>query len=123
MISWFYVWLPRFCGCHCRDDRSFHYHGRRFPVCARCTGELVGILAAALCYPWVRVSALWAAVLMIPMVLDGGVQALTPYESTNTRRFVTGLLFGCGLLTLFFFTTACALRWGVQIGDGLVPAP
>lgn len=123
MISWLYVWLPRFCGCHCRDDRSFHYHGRRFPVCARCTGELVGILAAALCYPWVRVSALWAAFLMVPMVLDGGVQALTPYESTNTRRFVTGLLFGCGLLTLFFFTTACAFRWGVQIGDGLVHAP
>ena len=91
MISWFYVWLPRFCGCHCRDDRSFHYHGRRFPVCARCTGELVGILAAALCYPWVRVSALWAAVLMIPMILDGGIQALSSYKSTNTRRFATGL--------------------------------
>lgn len=60
---------------------------------------------------------------MIPMILDGGIQALSSYESTNTRRFATGLLFGCGLLTLFFFTTACAFRWGVQIGDGLVPAP
>lgn len=79
----------------------------------------MGILAAALCYPWVRVSALWAAVLMIPMVLDGGVQALTPYESTNTRRFATGLLFGCGLLSMFFTSTALAFRWGLQLGMGL----
>ena len=24
--------------CHQRAERSFHAHGRRFPVCARCTG-------------------------------------------------------------------------------------
>lgn len=119
MISWLYVWLPRFCGCHCRDDRSFHYHGRRFPVCARCTGELAGILAAAACYPFAHLGAVWAALALLPLVLDGGVQALSGYESTNGRRFVTGVLFGWGLLTLFFTSTAFAFRWGMQLGTGL----
>ena len=56
---------------------------------------------------------------MIPMVLDGGIQALSSYESTNGRRFITGLLFGCGLMSLFFTSTAFAFRWGVQLGMGL----
>ena len=42
MISWLYRWLPIFCGCHCRPDRSFFFRGRQFPVCARCTGMLLG---------------------------------------------------------------------------------
>lgn len=36
------------------------------------------------------------------------------YESMNSRRFVTGLLFGCGLLNLFFLTTAYAFRWAFK---------
>lgn len=122
MIFWIYKWLPRFCGCHCRDDRSFHYHGRRFPVCARCTGELVGILAAALCYPFFHTSVLWTLLMMLPMVLDGGVQALSSYESTNGKRFITGFLFGWGLLTLFLFSTLFAFDRGVQIGIELTTA-
>ena len=31
-------------GCHARPDRSFFFRGRQFPICARCTGELVGML-------------------------------------------------------------------------------
>ena len=44
--EWLCKWLPIFFGCHCRPDRSFFYKGKQFPVCARCTGELAGILAA-----------------------------------------------------------------------------
>ena len=33
-------------GCRCRPDRSFHFRGRPFPICARCTGILCGFLAA-----------------------------------------------------------------------------
>ena len=56
------------------------------------------------------------------MVLDGGMQAVGFYESTNSRRFVTGLLFGCGLLNLFCLTTVYAFQWGIQIGTGLSSA-
>ena len=37
-------WLPVFFGCHCRSDRSFFWKGKQLPICARCTGELAGIL-------------------------------------------------------------------------------
>ena len=43
---WLWRWLPILFGCHCRPDRSFHFRdGTPFPICARCTGELAGILA------------------------------------------------------------------------------
>ncbi|MEI3349189.1 MAG: DUF2085 domain-containing protein [Dysosmobacter sp.] len=29
-------------GCHQRPDRSFFFHGKQFPVCARCTGVFLG---------------------------------------------------------------------------------
>ena len=37
---------------------------------------------------------------MVPMVVDGTVQLLTRYESTNFRRVVTGFLFGYALCAL-----------------------
>lgn len=100
LISWLYKWLPIICGCHCRDDRSFHYRGRKFPICARCTGELLGIaLCLVTCYFYLP-PAWAAAAAMVPMVVDGTVQLLTRYESTNFRRVVTGFLFGYALCAL-----------------------
>ncbi|MDO5151670.1 MAG: DUF2085 domain-containing protein, partial [Oscillospiraceae bacterium] len=29
-------------GCHQRPDRSFFYKGHQFPLCARCTGAVLG---------------------------------------------------------------------------------
>ena len=81
MIPWLYKWLPIFFGCHCMDSRSFHYRNKKFPICARCTGELVGILAAAILFAFVHPGVLWSALLLIPLVIDGGVQALTRYET------------------------------------------
>lgn len=87
-------------GCHARPERSFHIHGKQFPICARCTGELIGILIG-IPVSW-RTGALEIPVLvllMIPMILDGFVQLLTSYESTNLRRLLTGLLFGFALVS------------------------
>ena len=119
MIGWIYKWLPIVCGCHCRDDRSFHYHGRRFPVCARCTGELLGI-AACLISSFLYLPPAWAAaVAMVPMVADGTVQLLTRYESTNFRRLVTGFLFGYALCALFLLMCIAGFyrgyNWGKQL--------
>ncbi len=111
-MTWLYRWLPRLCGCHCRADRSFFWRGRKFPVCARCTGELAGIAAGLLlCVLW-RPPLWLTVVLMIPMVVDGLLQALTPYESTNGRRLVTGLLFGWGLVGFLQVTGELFYRLG-----------
>lgn len=120
MIAWLYKWLPIVFGCHCLDSRSFHYKGRRFPLCARCTGELLGILAGLITCPFWHPSLPVLLALMIPMVLDGGVQMLTAYESGNLRRLVTGALFGFGLAELFLLSTAAVFRCGVEIGEKIL---
>ena len=116
MIPWLYKWLPIIFGCHCLEARSFHYKGRRLPLCARCTGELVGILLCLVSFPVARLEippSLW---LLLPLVLDGGLQALTPYESGNGRRFATGLLFGYALANLFLQSTAAVFQYGLALG-------
>ena len=42
---------------------------------------------------------------MIPLIIDGFVQLKTQYQSTNARRFVTGVLFGYGLVSMFLLTS------------------
>ena len=51
------------------------------------------------------------------MVADGVIQARTSYESTNPRRFVTGLLFGYGLMVLFLLSLYAACSFGVSLGE------
>ena len=35
-------------GCHQMPERSFFYKGKQFPVCARCTGVIIGFRRAGL---------------------------------------------------------------------------
>lgn len=106
--------LQLFFGCHARPDRSFFFRGHQFPICARCTGELIGILAG------IPIAIIWGyprfyiVVLMImPLVLDGSIQRLTSYESTNLRRLITGTLFGVALIFLFiYFHRTCFIIAG-----------
>ena len=109
---WLYKWLPIFFGCHCRSDRSFIIRRRRFPICARCTGELCGMVIASTCcfffFPPVWVGLL----LLLPLVIDGFVQLKTSYESTNPRRFVTGLLFGYAFWALLLRSFVAAFNFG-----------
>ena len=104
MIPWLYRVLPMLFGCHCRDDRSFHWKGKRFP------------LSYAVFHPGLGVLAL----LLVPMLIDGGVQAATRYESTNLRRLVTGVCFGYGIVCLFLLSTGYAFRFGVSLGSRLI---
>lgn len=120
VINWLYIWLPRFTGCHRRADRSFHLpSGLAFPVCARCTGELAGMLLAC-CIGWLGTPPLWVlAVMLLPLVADGFLQLLTRYESTNPRRFWTGLLFGYALVMLTVWFFGQLFRFGVDLGHRL----
>ena len=43
--------------------------------------------------------------LMLPMLADGFAQRLTPYQSGNLRRLVTGMLFGFALIGLLAVST------------------
>jgi uncharacterized membrane protein len=116
--KWCYKWLPIIFGCHCRDDRSFHWKGERFPICARCTGELIGILLCVVfSFFWIPSVGVSVAI-MVPLVLDGFIQLKTSYESTNLRRFITGFLFGWGLAALFLISSAATFRLGYNLTNG-----
>ena len=112
-----YKWLPIFFGCHCRSDRSFFFHGKQFPICARCTGELAGILVTPIL--WIlfgRPSIFVCMGMMVPLILDGSVQYFTKYESKNWIRFLTGFIFGYGLFCLFMISIVETSRFGYQLG-------
>lgn len=86
---------------------SDHY-GCKFGVCARCTGMYAGMLVGSIVAPFypISVNKKWLPYFfMVPLAVDGVLQTiafmLAPeqgfYESTNPRRFLTGLLFGIGI--------------------------
>lgn len=116
-------WLPIIFGCHQKPERSFFYHGKQFPLCARCTGELVGISSGVILFWFWKPCLAISVSIMVPMLIDGFVQRLTPYESTNARRFITGFLFGLGLASIFLVsvssTFANGYKYGLEIGKNI----
>ena len=120
MKNFLYKWLPIFFGCQCRDDRSFHYKGKKFPICARCTGELLGIIFSIFSCIFFRISMLAIVILVLPLILDGGIQMFTSYESNNFKRFVTGFLFGYGLFMFIAVSTIATFKFGQHIGYNIL---
>lgn len=113
----FYFWLMaagKRAGCHQRADRSFFFRDYQFPVCARCTGVLVGYLVAIPCYiVWgtsLRLCIIFAAIMFLDWVLQYGKLL----ESTNIRRLVTGICGGYGVFSaqLLFVRTIFRLLIG-----------
>jgi uncharacterized membrane protein len=118
-------WIGDF-NCHQKEERSIILNDNQMPYCARDVGMFLGMTAGALLMVWSRprfsiwetsVSMLpesalkkvkgvmpifffavmfWGAFL-VPMMLDGGYQLLTDYESTNPVRIVTGFFGGMAL--------------------------
>lgn len=88
-------------GCHQLPERSFFYRGWQFPVCARCTGVFIGEILAIICGFFKKLPSGWAIAALSSMGLDWALQELHIKESTNRRRFITGLLGGFGLFSLY----------------------
>ncbi len=81
--------------------------GYKFPVCARDTGFYLGILLGFLVQPLVlkneKFGLGFLIVAMAPIGIDGTLQLISPYESTVTFRFLTGVI--SGVLTGFIIGT------------------
>lgn len=119
--------------CHQRPDRSFALGGNQLPVCERCLAIEFGMLAAfgaavalgprggfveslgAFLPRRLRSRAGVLAVgfaLMLPMVLDGGLQLVRVYVSATPQRVVTGFLYGIGQAGIVIGISAWLLvRW------------
>ena len=118
-IRFMYKWLPIFCGCHQRPEHSFFVKGVQMPVCARCEGELIGILLGIIAVWFLRPPYWLMGIFMVPMIADGLIQAFSSYESTNPRRLITGILFGFGIAMILLMLGISALKVGISIGAGM----
>lgn len=90
-------------GCHQLAERSFAFKNYQFPVCARCTGVLLSsVFAIIFFFIWPLNPAL-AAIFSLVMFLDWWLQRTKIFASTNTRRFITGLIGGYGWTSLHMY--------------------
>ena len=87
-------------GCHQMPERSFFYKGYQFPLCARCTGLVIGYLMGILIYFLKIINWEIAILLCIPLVIDGGSQYLKWRLSNQRLRLITGILCGIGIMVL-----------------------
>ena len=74
------------------------------------------MLAGLVCCFLFRPPVWVCIVLMVPMIADGLIQRLTPYESNNITRVITGTLFGYALVTFVVITLIATFQFGVQLG-------
>ena len=93
--------------CHQLEERSFSIDGFQMPLCARCLGLHLAFLVSAMLIlvrrdprlsglPSAR-SMVAVGALMIPAMADVVLSYLGIIDSDNTRRVVTGALFGAVL--------------------------
>ncbi len=114
--------------CHRIPSRSFHWKGKPI-LCYRCLGlyssfylvfiiQILGLIIGLLNIKtyWIELTHgsysimfLISLGLSLPYIIDGGLQALTRWESKNPIRFITGIMGGTGQ-GLFFITLGLWLK-------------
>jgi uncharacterized membrane protein len=109
--------------CHQIAERSFYLNGNELPVCSRDIGISVGLLTGmfiGLIYVR-RINPFLLALGLIPILLDGGLQSVSSYQSNNTLRLVTGIIAGVAAALLLCEFAARYLE--VEEGSGNAKKP
>jgi len=88
--------------CHQIASRSYFLNGNEMPFCSRDLGFFIGLVAGfgLMTFYRYKLNPLFAIVGLVPIGLDGGLQAVTSYESTNPVRLLTGIIAGVALALL-----------------------
>ena len=108
VVDWDKMWIRLMdfgyrLACHQMTDRSFFINGYQFPVCARCTGVIIGeVVAILLILLRINIGFIWAVALLLVMGADWFLQYTNWVESNNTRRVITGISGGLGLTFLYY---------------------
>ncbi len=98
-------------GCHQMPERSFFIKGYQFPVCARCTGVIIGeTIEIILLLVNVRFHAIIAVALILIMGIDWFIQFINWIPSNNIRRLLTGICGGIGLTYLYYYLIVTIIK-------------
>jgi uncharacterized membrane protein len=89
--------------CHQLANRSYYLNGNQMPFCSRDVGLFLGLVVGFFTATFVRwkIPPFLVLLGLVPIAIDGGLQQVTSYESTNSLRIVTGLVAGLVLAMLF----------------------
>lgn len=86
--------------CHGRVERCLELFGTPMPLCARCTGIYLGMLAGLIAFVplmrWLRERTMRMVALaaIVPLGIDGVTQLFGLRESVNPLRVATGVIAG-----------------------------
>lgn len=87
--------------CNKNRERAPKIFSFVFPLCYRCIGLIAGGLLGTFLYNNkvlnYKNDILFILVLSLPFLLDIAAQRIFKKESTNVKRFLTGILFGVAL--------------------------
>lgn len=87
--------------CHRKPERCLTIFGRKSFLCSRCTGIVLGLIAALAFAPLrITMPSAMALTLILPMLIDGFSQFFGLRVSNNLLRLATGFLFPIGFLSL-----------------------
>ena len=84
-------------------SEKLFYKGYQFPICARCTDVIISSFLAFLFFIKKKLSKKLCIIMSGIMFFDWFIQYINIKESTNKRRFVTGLIGGFGYSTLHLY--------------------
>lgn len=94
--------FDKYWGCHQIPERSFFFKKYQLPICARCTGIIFGEIFGLLTFiSFFKLNIIFSTIITFPLIIDGTAQYYSEYISNNTKRLITGLLFGFGFLHAF----------------------
>ncbi|QVK20038.1 DUF2085 domain-containing protein [Mycoplasmatota bacterium] len=103
--------------CHQKNECSFQLYGKKFLVCSRCTGIIIGFLISLPLSFFIKNTIILSVALMIPLIFDGILQLKSRYTSTNAVRLVTGISFGFGMVYLYANLILRLIRIGYKIAS------
>ncbi len=85
--------------CHQLSERSYYLNGNQMPFCSRDVGLFIGLVAGLILaiVSGLNISILILLLLLVPLGVDGVLQLVTDYESSNALRMITGVVGGVGV--------------------------
>lgn len=106
--------------CHRLPERSFFFKGKQFPLCARCTGILVGYIVGVLYLLFFGIIPLiFSLLILVPTLVDGFGQLGNKWRSNNSRRLITGILAGVGIDFVIINTMKAGFHHGQDLSEVL----